>query len=543
MNHHDNTPAKPTWLLSLAFGLAALTLIATTLMAQQVLFTESRVAAGLQDYTQLSGMGTGLAAADFDNDGWVDLFVPTDGVDHLYRNLGDGTFEEIAVARGLTADRASRAGLWFDYDGDNRLDLLVTSDCFEQPAAACEIDTFRHLYHQTASGMFEDVTAVSGLTEAGLTNISHRGGSAAADLNNDGFLDLVTSVWIGPSQVYLNQGDGTFVDVTTSIGVESPERPFWQPMILDYNGDGLVDIYFTVDFHPNQLWQHQGTGMNGLPFFTEVGASSGGDNDMNDMGIAVGDYDNDGDPDIYVTNIFRDGMRNVLLRSQSDQENVIFTELGESAGVDDGGWGWGATFFDADNDGDLDLAETNGWGNPNWTNAPRMYVNQGDEPPTFLDQAIIAGLTTTAWGHAILALDFDHDGDLDLVQTIEPGIVELYRNELSSLPGSNHNGLLIRPRMLGGNHRALGARVTARVGNLTLTRWITAGTSFMGQEPAEAFFGLGSASKVDQLIIRWPNQKLTSISNIQANQVVVVNASTVFTSGFESGDTVAWDDN
>lgn len=533
-----------------AFSFLAALAFSPTLLAQPT-FVENGASIGLGDYDTLTnGFGTGAAAADFDNDGDVDIFVPTaaDTPHLLFRNLGNGQFEDVASDFGLTSTEGARVALWLDIDGDQKLDLLVGADCYN---VTCEVSTYTRLFRQTEEGAFVDVTVAAGLNDPGFTDAEHRGGMAAGDVNGDGHVDFVQSIWEGTFRLFLNQGDGTFSDISVAAGIDAPIVAYHQPIIADLNGDGLQDIYAAVDFDENFFWLNQGVS-DGLPTFVEVGASTGTDNAMNDMGVALGDYDEDGDPDLYITNIFREeeNKHNVLL--VNDGAAASFSEVSQATGVDDGGWGWGTTFLDFDNNGTLDLAETNGWRFSQWDQPPRLYVHQAGAPITFVDVAASAGLTGVDWGSALMAFDADADGDVDMVSSTQDdstgtrgdGALVLYRNDLDRSLG-DQKYLLIRPRMNGANHRALGAKVTVEAGDKTMHRWITAGISYLGQEPAEAFFGLGSTVLAERVTVVWPMSPAglgvkTVAVNIAADQVVTLTSDVVFADGFESGDTSAW---
>jgi hypothetical protein len=268
---------------------------------------------------------------------------------------------------------------------------------------------------------------------------------------------------------------------------------------------------------------------------------------MNDMGVALGDFDEDGDPDLYVTNIFREGRHNVLLRNDTVSGVCACSEIAQAANVHDGGWGWGTTFLDIENDGELDLAETNGWNTNTWASPPRLFVSQGGgSSPSFVDRAPEAGLTDMSWGSTLLAFDYDLDGDLDLFETVaelsedpRDSALRLYQNQLDNA-ALGHHFLLVRPRMTGPNARAIGARVKAETAGRTRYRWIGAGGSYLGQEPAEAFFGLGTAATVDRLTVLWPDGEQTTWNDVPADQVLTISSEGIFFSGFESGDTAAW---
>ncbi len=488
--------------------------------AQTVRFEEVGGQRGIGTYVMSRGLGGGVAVADFDDDGDMDIFVPNaqDVPDQLYRNLGDGRFEEIASSLGLASTTGDRCALWFDYDDDHKLDLLVTND-------ADDSDTVYVLYRQRKDGRFEDVTRAAGL-HTGEWESRPRGwrsGPCAGDINNDGYLDLYLPSFRGDPSLLLNRGDGTFTDITRASGLRpDPGEGLQQhqAVMVDFSGDGLLDIYVARDFAPNLLWLNQGDGT-----FVDGALEAGAGNAMNDMGLAVSDYDGDGDPDIYITNVFGlDGGHNVLLRNDSSSEGVRFTDVSRELGVDDGSWGWGACFLDVDNDGWLDIAATNGWDGAWADDTSRLFWNLGGDDG-FTDVSAATGFDDTYWGSALVALDMDRDGDLDLLQTCKGGPLRLLENLPVAGDGKTpvRGGyLVVRPRLDGPNHRAIGAVVRARARGFEMTRWITAGTSYLGQEPAEAFFGLGDAGRVDSVTVEFPDGSRATLDDVSPNQVLVV---------------------
>ncbi|MBT8495044.1 MAG: VCBS repeat-containing protein, partial [Deltaproteobacteria bacterium] len=281
---------------------AALLRVPSVVQAQS--FADVSATSGLDTpyATGAGSMASGAAAADFDDDGWVDVFLPTaQGTpNRLYRNRGDGTFQETAALVGLDETTGGRAALWFDYDGDGDLDLLVAGDCTQTLCSSGE--SAIRLYQQGPDGHFAETSVAAGLFEdvAALDRASHRAGLAAGDLTNNGYLDLYAGMW-GPDdgRLLLNQGDGSFVQLESGNALELPSDNDWQPVMHDFNGDGWMDLFVAVDFTPNRLWLNQQNGT-----FIDVAVESGVGNAFNEMGVALGDYDGDGDFDIYITNIF-----------------------------------------------------------------------------------------------------------------------------------------------------------------------------------------------------------------------------------------------
>ena len=500
---------------TIVFGVALLPCIGSPESDAQTVFVDRSNEWNLVDHHPQGGMGTGVAAADYDRDGYVDLFVPQrEGTpDRLYHNQRGGGFREVAAEVGLANERSSRTALWLDYDGDGFLDLLVANDDLDA------VSSFT-LFRQGSDGSFADVTVAAGVSKPPVIEVPthHWGGLCAGDLNNDGFLDVFSGQWRGPGHLLRNDTRGGFLDVSAASGVDVSLHAH-QCTMLDVDGDGWLDIYVAIDFAPNLLWHNQRDGT-----FVDVAADLGLDNDMNDMGIALGDYDNDDDLDIYVTNIYygpgdsRGPKRSVLLRNDSTTNSIMFSEVSESLGVDNGGFGWGATFLDVNNDGFLDLAATNGWrsGSPDKS---RLFMNVDGGRSPFVDVSEQAGFDDEHWGSALVAVDVDRDGDLDLIQACMDGYLRLLMNEPSAPQG---NWLAVKPRMRGGNEFAIGATVTLLADGRRLSRYITAGTSYMGQEPALAFFGIGETSIVESVEVRWPDGRLTSQGPVSANREITI---------------------
>ncbi|MFQ5462632.1 MAG: CRTAC1 family protein [Phycisphaerae bacterium] len=491
--------------------------------AQPVFVDVSQPAGILAGFEPEEGMGTGLAAADYDGDGLVDVFVPQRAgvANRLYHNLGNGVFEEIAAAVGLASLASTRTALWFDYDGDFDLDLVAANDDQQAPSSFT-------LYRQNSSTAFQDVTFGAGLLLPPIivTPTHHWGGLCAGDVNHDGWLDLFATQWPGPCHLFLNNRQGGFVDISNASGVGLVTFSMHSSMMADVDRDGWMDIYVAVDFDPNLLWMNQ----KDLTFLNRASAA-GAANNMNDMGMTMGDYDNDGDLDIYVTNIFMPpppdnpfGPRNnILLRNETANGQVWFDDVSMSLGVADGGFGWGTTFLDGDHDGWVDLAATNGWRSGTGVgDVSRYFVNAADGVSPFTEQAAQTGFDDNEWGSALVAFDLERDGDLDMMQACMSGPLRLLANAPPIGDGQRHY-LTVVPRMDGPNHFAIGALVRATVGGLSMMRPINAGTSYMGQEPAEAHFGLPTGAHLDSLVIDWPDGSTTTLMDVLVDARIVVD--------------------
>ncbi|MEL7472506.1 MAG: CRTAC1 family protein [Planctomycetota bacterium] len=509
----------------------------------------------LLTYEMAKGMVGGAAAADYDNDGDIDVFLPNhlSRPSQLLQNQGDGTLVDVATTCGLGALHNDRAALWFDYDNDQDLDLVVVADNhFQTPQA----ETTSLRLYQNRLGQFTDVTQEAGLF-AMLENpndpdwgaLCHASGMCVADFNNDGALDLYVNFWRGHNHLFLNNADGSFANASQASGIHAWSN-HWTPAAHDFDRDGDIDIFQAIDFIENKYFDN-----NGDATFTEMAATLGIESAWNEMGVALGDPDNDGDIDIFVTNIsdyFQSqgdyvGRYNVYFRNDSIDNGpgrphtLVFTENAQPAGFARGGWGWGCTFADLNNDRWQDLAQTNGFDVPppkGFDKDPsHLWINQGDGT-LFADQARDSGTDDNDIGACYIAFDANRDGDLDLLQTCKFAPARLLTNNFEDTQ-NNHDWLVVRPRGVTPgssghtNHHAIGALVRATVHTIvpgetvTMTRLITAGSSTLGQEPAEAHFGLGSLAAdgfntVANVTIEWPNGATTSVNDLPLNQVVTL---------------------
>lgn len=488
--------------------------------------------------------GTGVSVADYDKDGDLDIFVGTQfgQTNRLYQNQGNGQFLDIAALVGVNSTYRNRAALWMDFDGDMLLDLILIGDCYRVEGCTEAMSIF--VYKQNSSGNFTAISS-SGLDFQSKYNIENfdenivSGGLAAGDINNDGYLDLLVSVWgtngVGAElTLFKNNGDGTFLDISISSGLANLNASRWQPLFHDFNDDGYLDIYINIDFTANELWLN-----NTNETFNNIAQSANADNAFNEMGLTAGDYDNDGDIDIYSTNITRveageiDSRHNILLKNNTNSSNnPTFSEVSKDLNIDASDWDWGTTFFDANNDGFLDLAATNGWVERfNWPLGPSKFWLSVDGL-FFSDQSVASGFNDNLDGTTLLAFDLERDGDLDLIQSTKQisgdfKPIRIYENNYTATTNAN-NYLVVKPRTNSTNHFAIGAIVKILYDNGTTgMRLITAGTSFYGQEPAEAFFGVGNATTIDEIKVEWPDGTETIVTNVSANQVITVMPSGV----------------
>lgn len=475
----------------------------------------------------------GVASGDFDNDGDIDLFIVrgNTGPNLLYVNTGS-TFVESAASAGLALPNGGAANYklsgptFADMDGDNDLDLFVGG-----------IDGDPSLVFQNSGdGTFTDVTAASGL--AAMTSVNTVS-AAFGDYDRDGDLDLVMAHWGTPrdrtmpgdtetlwrnessaaagirfASVSVESGLNTQIPLNLSSGVLGSDIDYsFAPSLTDVDADGFPDLLYVVDFNGSRSFKNNGDGtFTDNTDLTQI-------TDSNGMGSAVGDYDNDGDMDWFVSSI--DGNR---LYQNDGSGN--FANVTSDSGVNNGGWGWGSCFADFNADGHLDIYQTNGFvmpgGNPNepyTADASRLWMSNQDG--TFTDRANSFGLNETAQGRGIVCADFDGDRDVDilLLTTAPTRAAYLWINDLNV-----NNAVAIDLIGPGVNTDGIGTKITAVTGGLTQTRLVNIDSNFESHNPAQVIIGLGAAQTIDRLTLTWPDGQTTIRNNVAANQNLTFTA-------------------
>lgn len=413
--------------------------------------------AGRDSSTAFSYMGQKMGASwgDYDNDGHPDLFLTHFGPDQLFHNNGDGTFSEVTALAGVAGGptQLSASALWFDYDVDGDLDLYV---CVREDYTSGVRDRRNRLYRNIGHGRFTDVSAGSGVADSGLTYTA-----LAIDANNDDLPDLFLANDFGVTQLYVNNGNGTFTNGTDDAG-------------LRYGAEG--------------------------------------------MGLAIADVDGNGYFDIYLTNVTENGgtMRNPLFLNAGDGH---YLNRAVEAGVSQAGWSWGADFLDYDNDGREDLFVGNGYFSQVFAN--RLFHNIADSTGVrFQDVSFPAGVADSADTRGIAVADWNNDGHPDLLVSSfsnEPArIVQplLYENTMTG-----GNWLEIVPEGTTCNRDAFGAVFRIEAGGVT--RWkYNHGAQFLGQNIAPVHVGLGTAAAVDRIVVRWPGGMEEDAGSAGVNQTI-----------------------
>ena len=448
-------------------------LFAASISNAGIRFTEISAAAGL---THSIG-GEGVCVFDYDNDGWEDIFLADFyGRNRLYRNLGNMTFQEVAASAGVDSSGHARLAIAGDFNNDGFLDLFV----------GCHVDP-SWLYLNNGDGTFTDITSA-----AGIVNSSNVRGCAWFDYDQDGWLDLYVTNLIDANLLCHNNGDNTFTDIAASVNAQGPTPSglIMGMACVDYDRDGDEDLFLAQDGNRgNLLFQREPGGS-----FTDVSQTAGVSVGAQGMGVAVGDYNRDGNFDVHITNLDE----NTLFQNQGDgtfQDVTQFAGVGDSAAS----MGWGTFFFDADNDGWLDIYNNNQSGFGQVPNS--FYHNLGNG--IFEDQTLAAGLWVWNDGIGSAFADLDNDGDLDIVLTGYPaaaGNIMLFRND-SNEPHSWIQFTLKEPNF---NQYAIGAIVELYTADGVQTSFVGAGNGYISQNTLRQHFGLGSLSVIDSVVVHWP---------------------------------------
>jgi len=529
-------------------------------LAPGISFTDITRAAGIDFHLTCGGpqklfimesMCGGIAVLDYDNDGWMDIFLVNGSTledlkagkchpSKLYRNNHDGTFTDVTAKSGI-----DHCGWGFgvaigDYDNDGNEDLYIT---YLDGAV---------LYHNNGDGTFTDVTAKAGVGNAG------RWGTSAAfgDYDNDGYLDLYVANYVdldlnhlpafgqdkfcqyrgfavscgprglkgGRDRLYHNNKDGTFTDVTEKLNIDPGSYYGLGVMWLDYDLDGCLDLYVANDSTPSLLYHNDCKGG-----FTEVGAEAGvaysaDGREQAGMGIDSADYDNDGWPDIAKAN-FSDDTNNLF-------HNDHTGEFTDRAGPSNFGpisipfLGFGMKFLDLDNDGWPDIFAANGHVNPQ-VDQHSFGVTYAERPLLFHNLRNgkfeeIATRSGPAMSHRYVArgaatADFFNQGREDLLVSVLDASPLLLRNQTKA-------GHWLRIKTVGGhsNRDGFGARIQVTAGGLTQSAEVRANSSFESASDPRLHFGLGSATQVDSIVVHWPSGTVDRIAALPADQEVTI---------------------
>ena len=512
---------------------------------------------------QVASMGAAVSIVDFDRDGLPDIYVTNSGEgskNALYRNMGDGTFKDVAPELGIAdinqpGTGVSMGAVWGDYDNDGYEDLFLYK--WGKP----------ELYHNDQGKGFTRVT-----DQAGLPPWLNANTAVWLDYDGDGLLDLFiggyyseeVNLWHlqttkmmpesfeyakngGRKYLFHNLGSGRFEDVTEKVGIHS-RRWALAASAADLRGKGHPDLFIANDYGVSELYFNDGSQ------FHEVGQQTGvGFSPKSGMNVAFGDVFNRGNLAVYVSNISEDGVliqgNNLWVPKEGTSGNTVqYENLARDMGVELGGWSFGAQFGDLNNDGTLDLYVTNGYvsldrnknywydfskiagGNStiiadakNWPpmegrslsgyQHKKVWINDG--AGKFVDVAQSVGVTDTYDGRSIALADFWHRGVLDMVVANQRGPLLLYKNTVAS----ESQWIEFDLEGTKSNRSAIGAQVTLYWDGQQQVQVVSGGSGFCSQNQRQLHFGLGKNPKIEKAVIHWPSGKIQTIDNPLANQL------------------------
>jgi hypothetical protein len=515
----------------------------------------------------VSGMGAAISLVDFDKDGWTDLYATSSRFgtpNALYRNER-GSFRDVAAQAGLAlvnreGEGVSMGSIWADYDGDGFEDVFLYKWGRQQ------------LFRNRGDGTFEDTSA-----RAGVNRWMNSNSACWIDYDRDGFVDLyvagyfredvdlwnLTSTRImqesfefaengGHNVLWRNRGDGTFEDVTARTGCDSMR---WTLAVAsaDMDGDGFADLYLANDYGPEELFRNVG----GERFERVTGAGLE-ESSKSGMSVTLGDFENDGTFGVYVTNISNPGhlfqgnnLRRNRLAKNGKLYNIADASSSSSRAIVDCGWAWGAQFGDLDNDGRLDLFVTNGFVSASkerdyWYGMSKVaggaseifedatfWEPMGDASLSgfeqsrvlknlgngqFRDVATAVGVTDLDDGRAVAFGDLANRGALDAVVANQKGPLQVYVNE----PPADRNWIQFRLRGGGANTSAIGAVVELRFAGMVQAQCVQAGSGFCAQNDRRLHFGLGGATTVESVRVRWNSGQVQQLAALEPGRLHVI---------------------
>lgn len=444
-------------------------------------FTDVTVTSGLN----ISMYGMGVAVADYDNDGDDDIYVSCLNADKLFQNNGDGTFLDVTKKSGIDNPGFGTSCAWFDYNKDGHLDIFVAN----YVEWTIETDLF---------------CTLDGKNKSYCTPESYKGQA---------------------SKLFRNRGNGTFVDASRNAGISDPFSKSLGVCILDYNQDGLPDIFEANDTQPNKLYQNNGdgtfieVGMLTAVAFNESGVATGA------MGVDAADYDRIGRESLIIGN-FSNEMLN-LYHNEGDFfiDDAPIAQIGHSSLLT---LTFGCFFFDFDLDGYVDIFTTNGHvetdinkvqSEVTYAQSPHLFQNKtGGKFADVLDK-VGNDLAKPVVGRGAAHADIDNDGDIDILITTSNGHAHLYRND-----GGNRNNWL-KIKLIGNqsNRNGIGAQIHISSSNGTQTKTVKSGSSYCSQSELTTIFGVKEDSFVEKIEVTWPSGKISTLKNQKTNQLIHIN--------------------
>ncbi len=461
--------------------------------------------------------GRGSAWGDYDKDGDLDIVAVGTYQPHaLYRNNGDGTFTDVAEDAGIADPRGGWGSLFADYNNDGYIDLYITRGGWSGAAE-------NTLYHNNGDGTFTDVTEIAGVADPQSSFCA-----AWADYNNDGHIDLYIADGVigdgAPNVLYHNNGDGTFINTAEAAGVANRGNSLgtaWG----DYNKDGHIDLHVVNFGQQNVLYRNNGDGT-----FTDVTPTTGMELSITDPFVTFFlDVDNDADLDIFISNsgsfqafiacqltgtATHDSDRQVLYRNNGDG---TFTDVTRESGLYKAFGAMGANFEDINGDGYLDIYLATGAPQMGRLERDALFLNNGDG--TFTDETITSGLGNIGKGHGVTFGDADADGDVDIYVSVGGAFIgDQWHNLFYHNPGTQNNWITLKTVGVKSNRDGIGAKVTLTLGNTKIYREVSGGCGFGSTNSIPLEIGLGKAKQVDRLEIVWPSGQIDIYTHLAPNQ-------------------------
>ena len=553
LTNHRRARALSRWvsggLISGGVLIVVLCLVAITgpLSGQTLSFSDQTTPAGIQNiwlpgfFNHFNYSGGG-ACGDFNNDGFQDVFIPGDGMngqpDRLFVNNGDGTFTNQAASWGLTVSHMGKGPSVADFNNDGWLDIFCTS---AGPYNA-QAPGHHKLYRNNGNNTFTNVASAAGVSFT-TTTTQDGFGSCWGDVDLDGDLDLFVSGTANNnvgSILFRNNGNETFTNVTTASGL-MVGLPFtmhgFTPRLVDMDGDFYPELLLASDFGTSRYYRNNANGT-----FTDVSASSQTAQEENGMGQTVGDFNGDGLLDWYVTSIYQPTINWTGNKLYINQGNHLYQEISVAAGVYDGGYGWGAVAVDFDHDGQVDILETNGGSNSTGTfgnEQSYLWLNNGNG--TFTESAFATGLIHTIQGRGLVNLDIDNDGDQDVIVFAYNGPLVMFRNDLSG-PNAHYLRVFLDTQSnVAVPPNGFGAKVRITAGGQQQFWFVHGGDNFLSKSEFSAHFGIGSATVVDEVLVMWPDGTTSTQTAVAADQTMTITygiSGPSFQRGDVNGDTM-----
>lgn len=463
----------------------------------QILFEEQSIELGINVILGNTTYGNGVSFCDFDDDGWDDITLATqNGFPVRFFKNNNGNFNEVYFNIDLDYSENKQV-IWVDYDNDGDKDLFVTSNT-----------SGNKLYKNNGNSNFEDITLTSGLPTANLKT----SGVSWGDINNDGFLDLFLSNYdfddVIPNYLFLNNGNDSFLDVSSSSGISDSSDLSWCSVFFDFNNDGYQDIYIANDrvFHSNILYKNLGNGT-----FIKAGEQTESDINIDAMSTTIADYNNDGYFDIYVTNT---AAGNVFLKNV---EGNKFIDVAQANGTTFNSIAWGSVFLDADNDADLDLYVSGSLdgSNPSLLSSA-FYENNGSGLYSIAENI---GIVDNRESYSNAIGDINNDGSPDiLVNNADNGNISLWKN----LTSTSNNWLKVILEGVESNKDGIGSLIEISFDENVQFRYTICGEGYLAQNSNTEFFGIGDSTIIDYIKVTWLSGIQDIVYDINPNQILKI---------------------